>query len=75
MLTRSGAPLRLAASCSRRRPSHVRSKVPFRPRAASCSSFGSVDRDADVLEKPGRGELGERLGARSSVMMVPLVVR
>ena len=63
MLTRSGACLRRAASCSRRRPAHVRSNVPFRPRATSCSSPGPSIETLMCFRKPARRELGERLGA------------
>ena len=62
MLTRSGACLRRAASCSRRSPAAVRSNVPFTPRAPSCSSPGPSIDTLMCLRNPAR-QIRQRVGA------------
>ena len=62
MLTRSGAPVRRAASCSRRRPAAVRSNVPCLAARPVVQLAGAVDRHRDVLQEALLSELGQRLG-------------
>ena len=74
MLTRSGAPFFFAAACSRRSPSDVRWNVPFTPRALSCSSPGPSIETETCVRKPRRASSASA-SARSSLMIVPFVVR
>ncbi len=74
MLTRRGACLRRAASCSRLSPAQVRSNVPFRPRALSCISPGPSIDTLMCFRNPAAARSASA-SARSSLMIVPLVVR
>ncbi len=63
MLTRSGACLRLAASWSRRRPGAGALERALQPARRVVHLARAVNRDADVLEKAGCGEVRKRFGA------------
>ena len=62
MLTRSGACLRFAASCSRLKPRAGALERALQPARHVVYLARTVNRDADVLQEPGRREIGQRLG-------------